>query len=90
MNVICGCQIETSLRRCCSYLHAILKLRHDWTFGYEVEHPSFEGEWHWDDKGHEEDHLGHEEDEHLIDMLVSTLYSGSLQPICHRSVLTRL
>ena len=52
------------------YLQPILCLGHYRRFCYEVEQLAFERERHWHDQGHEEDHLGHEEHEHLEELSV--------------------
>ena len=51
-------------------LQPILCLGHYRRFRYEVEQLAFEREWHGHDQGHEEDHLGHQEHEHLEELSV--------------------
>lgn len=48
------------------YLHCILHLGHDWTFRYEVEQLSLSHERHGNDQGHEEHHLQHQKNKHLV------------------------
>lgn len=51
----------------CLYLHAILQLCYDWALGDEGKELAAPGEREGNDEGHEDDHLGHQEEEDLIE-----------------------
>ena len=48
-----------------SYLQAILELGYQRVLGDEGEECAAPCEWQWDDKSHEDDHFGHQQEEDL-------------------------
>ena len=52
------------------YLHPILQFCDDWAFGDEREHLPLQSERERDYEAHEKQHLCHQKQEHLADLLV--------------------
>jgi hypothetical protein len=48
-----------------AYLHSILQFRYYRALGDEREELTAPSEWQWDDESHEDDHLGHQQEEDL-------------------------
>lgn len=51
-------------------LQTVLQLCDQWALGHEGKELALDGERHWHDQAHEDDHLGHQKEEDLY-VLVS-------------------
>lgn len=71
------------------YLETILQLRYQGILGDEVEKHALPREGHWDDQGHEESHLKHEQQKDLLKRLANREHERDSTSWSYKTVVER-